>query len=62
MSRGQRLAAICNTMLQAGFGTRLIDTSIRGLGGAIRRNWQRGHLACEITLPRDQVFVAHSGE
>jgi two-component sensor histidine kinase len=35
-----------------GFGTRMIETMIRGhKGGDARLNWHAGGLACEITLP-----------
>jgi two-component sensor histidine kinase len=55
-------AARASGVNEAGFGTRLIDTSIRGLRGVIRRDWQPSGLACEIKLPHEQVFVAGTRE
>jgi len=42
----------------AGFGTRLIDTSMQGIGGTVRRHWQVQGLAVEITMPLTEVLAA----
>ena len=41
-----------------GFGTRLIDTSLREVGGTIERRWQASGLEVEIALPLQQVLAS----
>lgn len=43
---------------QGGFGTRVIDASIRDqLHGSVQRHWQRGGLVCEISLPFERAHA-----
>jgi PAS domain S-box-containing protein len=43
-----------NPPTRMGFGTRMLETMIRGHeGGDVRLNWHAAGLACEITLPSD---------
>ncbi len=41
-----------------GFGTRLIETSLREVGGSVARRWQASGLEVEITLPLQQVLAS----
>jgi PAS domain S-box-containing protein len=46
-----------------GFGTRLIDASVRSqLGGAVTRHWAPAGLVCEISIPLVRAVVVGSGE
>jgi two-component sensor histidine kinase len=38
-----------------GFGTRLVDMSVRQLGGTWKRKFEEGGLVVEITLPKETI-------
>jgi two-component sensor histidine kinase len=43
---------IAGTPTQRGFGSRVIEATIRGqLGGTVRKTWDPGGLICELAVP-----------
>jgi PAS domain S-box-containing protein len=47
------------TPTRQGFGTRLIDASVRGqLGGSVTRRWESTGLICEISIPLARAVAA----
>ncbi len=41
-----------------GFGTRVIDSTVRGVGGEIRREWHNRGLVCRIAVPLVRIVAA----
>jgi two-component sensor histidine kinase len=49
-------ALVHGTPTRQGFGTRLIDASVRGqLGGTVTRRWETSGLICEISIPLARI-------
>jgi two-component sensor histidine kinase len=49
-------APVAEIPARQGFGTRLIDASVRGqLGGSVTRHWETSGLICEISIPRARI-------
>jgi two-component sensor histidine kinase len=52
-------APVPGTPTRQGFGTRLIDASVRGqLGGTVTRRWETSGLVCEISIPLARAVAA----
>jgi two-component sensor histidine kinase len=56
-------APVPGTPTRQGFGTRLIDASVRGqLGGTVTRRWESAGLVCEISIPLARAVAAGNEE
>jgi two-component sensor histidine kinase len=56
-------APVPGTPTRQGFGTRLIDASVRGqLGGSVTRRWESTGLICEISIPLIRAVAAGNEE
>jgi two-component sensor histidine kinase len=56
-------APVPGTPTRQGFGTRLIDTSVRGqLGGSVTRRWESTGLICEISIPLIRAVATGNDE
>jgi two-component sensor histidine kinase len=56
-------APVHGTPTRQGFGTRLIDASVRGqLGGTVIRHWETSGLICEISIPLARAVTAGTEE
>jgi two-component sensor histidine kinase len=56
-------APVHGTPTRQGFGTRLIDASVRGqLGGTVIRHWETSGLICEISIPLARAVAAGTEE
>jgi PAS domain S-box-containing protein len=56
-------AAVPGIPTRQGFGTRLIDASVRGqLGGSVTRRWENTGLICEISIPLARAVAVGNKE
>jgi two-component sensor histidine kinase len=56
-------APVAEIPARQGFGTRLIDASVRGqLGGTVIRHWETSGLICEISIPLARAVTAGTEE
>jgi two-component sensor histidine kinase len=56
-------APVPGTPTRQGFGTRLIDASVRGqLGGSVTRRWETSGLVCDISIPLTRAVAAGNEE